>query len=48
MYPHPTIIARQQLGKNDITVMNTHVAIEELLNISFSMQFMSYQMKVGN
>jgi hypothetical protein len=42
------IVVRQWLGKNVTAAMNTHAIIEELLDASFSMQFMSYQRKVGN
>jgi hypothetical protein len=44
----PPNTARQQLGGNITSVMKTHAAIEELLDMSFSMQFMLYQTKIGN
>jgi hypothetical protein len=40
---NPPIVARQQLGRNVIKVTNTHTAIEELLDTSFSMWPVSYQ-----
>jgi hypothetical protein len=48
LYLYPPVIARQWLGKNVTTAMNTHTAIEELLDASFSMQSLSYQKKVGD
>jgi hypothetical protein len=34
---YPLIVARQQLGRNVTAVTNTHAAIEELPDASFSM-----------
>jgi hypothetical protein len=39
---NPLIVARQQLGRNVTAVKNTHAAIEELLDASFSMWPVSY------
>jgi hypothetical protein len=39
---NPHIVARQQFSKNVTVATNTHMTIEELLDTSFSMQFMSY------
>jgi hypothetical protein len=41
---HP-IVARQRLGRNVTMVTNTHAAIEEFLDASFSMWPVSYQGK---
>jgi hypothetical protein len=41
----PLIVARQRLGRNVAAVTNTHAAIEELLEASFSLWPMSYQGK---
>jgi hypothetical protein len=41
----PTIVARQQLGKNITTATNMHATIEELLDALFSTQSVSYQRK---
>jgi hypothetical protein len=46
MYPH--VVARQQLSKNIAAAMNTHATIEELLDLSFCMLSVSYQIKVGD
>jgi hypothetical protein len=37
VYPPPPIIAMQWLGRNVTGVMNTHAAIEELLDALFPM-----------
>jgi hypothetical protein len=37
------IVARQRLGKNVTAATNTHAKIEELLDASFSIRFLSYQ-----
>jgi hypothetical protein len=42
---YPTTIARHLLGKYVPVAMNTHMT-EELLGMSFSMQFMSHHRKV--
>jgi hypothetical protein len=42
---NPLIVARQRLCRNVTSVKNTHAAIEELLNASFSMWPVSYQGK---
>jgi hypothetical protein len=41
------IVSRQRLGTHIPAALNTHT-IEELLDASFSMQSMSYQMKVDD
>jgi hypothetical protein len=41
----PPIVARQRLGRDVTAVTNTHAAIEELLDASFSMWPVSYQGK---
>jgi hypothetical protein len=40
---NPLIVVRQRLGRNVTAVTNTHAAIEELLDASFSMWPVSYQ-----
>jgi hypothetical protein len=40
---YPVFVARQRLGRNVTAVKNTHAAIEELLDASFSMWLVSYQ-----
>jgi hypothetical protein len=40
---YPPIVARQLLGRNVTAVTNTHAAMEELLDASFSMWPVSYQ-----
>jgi hypothetical protein len=40
---YPPIVARQRLGRNVTTVMNTYEKIEELLVASFSMWPVSYK-----
>jgi hypothetical protein len=42
------IIARQWFGKNIATAMNTYAKIEELLDVSLSMQAVPYQRKAGD
>jgi hypothetical protein len=42
---NPPIVARQRLGRNITAATNTHAAIEELLDTSFSMWLVSYQAK---
>jgi hypothetical protein len=44
---HP-IVARQRLGKHFLAATNTHETTKELLEMSISMQSVSYQMKVGD
>jgi hypothetical protein len=39
----PLIVARQRLGRNVTAVTNTHATIEELLDASFSLWPVSYQ-----
>jgi hypothetical protein len=39
---YPPIVARQWLGKNVTTAMNTHTTIGELLDMSFSVQSVLY------
>jgi hypothetical protein len=48
LYMYPLFVARQRLGKNATAATNTHVTIEELLDVSFYMRFMSHQRKVGD
>jgi hypothetical protein len=48
LYVYPRTVARQRLGKNVTAATKTYVTIEELLDASFSMRCMSYQMKVGD
>jgi starvation-inducible outer membrane lipoprotein len=48
LYVYPPVVARQRLGKIVTATTNTQKTIEELLDASFSMQSMSYQMKVGD
>jgi hypothetical protein len=45
---HPLIIDRQRLGKTVTAATNTHTTTEEMLDASFSMQFIPYQRKVGD
>jgi hypothetical protein len=45
MFP---IIARQRLSKHIPAVTSMHAAIEELLDVKFLMQSMSYERKVGD
>jgi hypothetical protein len=42
LYVYPSIVARQLLGKNFTAATNTHVTVEELLDVSFSMRSVSY------
>jgi hypothetical protein len=44
LYVYP-IIAMQMLDKNVTAARNTHATIEELLDASFSLRFVSYQGK---
>jgi hypothetical protein len=48
LYVYPPIVARQRLSINVTVAMNTHPKIEELLDASFSVRSVSYQMKVGD
>jgi hypothetical protein len=48
LYVYPPIVARQRLDKNVTAAMNACATIEELLDISFSMQSLLYQRKVGD
>jgi hypothetical protein len=43
LYVYLHTVARQQLGKNVVATMNTQTTIEEFLDVSFSMQTVSYQ-----
>jgi hypothetical protein len=45
---NPLIVVRQRLGKNVPAATNTHATREELLDASFSMRSVSYQMKIGD
>jgi hypothetical protein len=47
LYMNPTVIARQWLGKNVTTAMNTQTTTEGLLDTSFSMQSVLYERKAG-
>jgi hypothetical protein len=47
LYVYPLIVARQRLGRNVIAATNTQVTTEELLDVPFSMLFVSCQRKVG-
>jgi hypothetical protein len=42
LHVYTPIIVRQRLSKNVTAATNTHAKIEEMLEASFSMQFMSY------
>jgi hypothetical protein len=42
---NPPIVATQRLGKNVAAAKNTHTAIEELLDASFSKRSVTYQAK---
>jgi hypothetical protein len=44
---YPTMVTRQRLGKDVTAATNTHAAIEELLDTSFSIQSV-YQRKAGD
>jgi hypothetical protein len=44
---YPPIIARKRLGRTVTAATNTLATAEELFDASFSMQFVSYQRKVG-
>jgi hypothetical protein len=44
----PPIVARLRLYKNVTAATNTYATAEELLDASFSMQFVSYQRTVGD
>jgi hypothetical protein len=48
LYAYPHIVARQRFGKNVTAAKKTHATIKELLDVLFSMRFMSYQRKVPN
>jgi hypothetical protein len=48
LYVYSHIVARQRLGKDVTAAMTTLTTIEELLDSSFSMRFVSYQRKVGD
>jgi hypothetical protein len=43
LYVYPLIVATQRLSKNVTVAMNTHATIEELVDASFSMRSVSYQ-----
>jgi hypothetical protein len=45
LYVCPPIVARQWLGRNVTTAMNTHTTIEEFLNMLFSIWPMLYKKK---
>jgi hypothetical protein len=41
----PPVVARQRLGKDVTAAKNTHTAIEDLFDASFSMRCVSYEKK---
>jgi hypothetical protein len=45
LYVHPSIVARQRVGKNVTKETNTHATMEEQLHASFSTRSVSYQGK---
>jgi hypothetical protein len=47
-FPCVSVVARQRLGKPVSVAVNTHAAVEELLDVLFSMHFVSNQRKVGD
>jgi hypothetical protein len=48
LYVYPTIIAGELLGKHVTAATNTQATIQELLETSFSMRFLSYERKLGD
>jgi hypothetical protein len=44
----PCTVTRQWLCKDVLVAMNTHAAIKQLLDVSFSIWYGSYQRKVGD
>jgi hypothetical protein len=48
LYVYSPIVVTQRLSKNVTVATNIHAKIEELLDASFSMLFVSYQRKVGD
>jgi hypothetical protein len=48
VYVNAPIDAKQMIDKNVTAATNTHATIEELLDVSFSTQSVSYQRKVGD
>jgi hypothetical protein len=48
LYVYAPIVAKQQLGTNVTIATNVQTTIEELLDVSFSMQSMSYQRNVDD
>jgi hypothetical protein len=48
LYVYPPIVARQRLGKNVNAATNIHATMKDSLDASFSMQFVSYQKKIGD
>jgi hypothetical protein len=44
----PPVVAGQWLGKHVPTATNSYTAIEELLNMSFSVWSVSYKRKLGD
>jgi hypothetical protein len=45
---HPPIFTKQQLGEHVPAAMNTHATIEEILDVLFYKESVSYQTKVGD
>jgi hypothetical protein len=43
LYVYPLLVARQRLGKNITAGTDKHATIEELLDASFSVRFLSSQ-----
>jgi hypothetical protein len=48
LYVYPLTFARQRLGKKETAATNTHIKTEKLIDASFSMRSVSYQIKVGD
>jgi hypothetical protein len=48
LYVCPLFVDRQRLGEDVTAATNTHAAIEELLDGSFSLRSVAYKRKVGD
>jgi hypothetical protein len=48
LYMYTPVVARQRPGKNVTEATNTQATIEELLNASFSVRSVSFQMTLGD